>query len=79
MFEYNFYSENSSEKFIEACNLISKNVNYAEKKKVLIDVDGTTIQEFLLNGKSIIVYDDYDVGAVYIKSDISLEFFNQAH
>lgn len=74
MFEYNIFSENSSEKFIETCEKISRNLVSAEKMKLLIDVDGSTIQKFLFKGKAIIVYDDYDVCAVFVKSEIPLDF-----
>ena len=39
---------------------------------MLTDVDGTTIQTYTYKGKDIDVYDDYDVGAVFIKSEIAL-------
>ena len=43
------------------------------KNKLLIDVDGSLIQTYKYNGKDIDVYDDYDVGAVYVKSEIDLD------
>ena len=74
MFEYNIYPENSSEKFFETCETISKNLNNAIKNKMLTDVDGSTIQKFMLGDKSVTVYDDYDIGAVFVKSEIPLGF-----
>ncbi len=44
----------------------------ASKEKLLIDVDGSTIQPYLDAGNYIVVYDDYDVGSVYVQSEIDL-------
>lgn len=72
MFNYTIYSDNSPLKFKEACFLIEKLYPNAVKKKLLVDVDGTTIQTYSYNGKDIDVYDDYDVGAVFVKSEVNL-------
>ncbi len=37
-----------------------------------MDVDGSTIQIYRKDDKEVVVYDDYDVGAVFIKSDVDL-------
>ena len=52
---------------------IQEHFTAAEKKKLLVDVDGSLIQTFVADGKEINVYDDYDVGAVYIESAICLD------
>lgn len=72
MFEYNVFSDNSFSEFEKACQKIEYEFPKADKKKMLIDVDGTTIQTYTYNGKDIDVYNDYDVGAVFIKSEIAL-------
>lgn len=72
MFEYNVFFDNSPSEFEKACQKIEHEFPKADKKKMLIDVDGTTIQSYTYNGKDIDVYDDYDVGAVFIKSEIAL-------
>lgn len=77
-YDYNFFPENSSEKFEEACELVSKCFPDAIKQTLLVDVDGSLIQMFTLGESEIVVYDDYDVGAVYIKSDIPMQsIFNK--
>ena len=43
-----------------------------EKKKILIDVDGSLIQIYRIPDGEIVVYNDYEVGAVYADSDIDL-------
>ena len=70
--EYTIYPDNSPEKFREFCSTIENNFSGLQKEKLLIDVDGSTIQVYTLDGKDIKVYDDYDVGAVFAISDIDL-------
>lgn len=72
MFDYNVFSENSSSEFKKACAIIERTYPDAIKKRLLVDVDGTTIQTYSYNGKNIDVYDDYDIGAVFVKSEINL-------
>lgn len=43
-----------------------------KKHKLIIDVDDTTIQTYTKNNKDIDVFDDYDIGAVFIKSELDL-------
>lgn len=74
-YDYTIHTENSPQKFKAACELISEKFPDAHKSDLLVDVDGTTIQTFVYNDKDIDVYDDYDVGAVYVKSQIPLNFF----
>ena len=71
-FDYTIYPDNSPQVFKNTCENISAAFPNNQKKKLLIDVDGSTIQIFLVNGEEIIVYDDYYVGAVYVKSKIDL-------
>lgn len=73
MFDYNIYTDNSSKKFKEACKRIEQMYPNAIKKKLLVDVDGSTIQTYTEKGKDIDVYDDYDIGAVFVKSEINLD------
>ena len=72
IYDYNICTNNSPVRFKETCRLIEKEFPNAEKKKLLIDVDGSTIQTYTQEGKDIDVFDDYDVGAVFIKSEIKL-------
>ena len=76
MFDYTVHSNNSPTIFKEICNKIKEAFPNAIMHKLLVDVDGTTIQTFTLNEKDIDVYDDYEVGAVYIKSEIELNILN---
>ncbi len=72
MFDYNIFPDNSSSEFEKACQKIEHEFPKADKKKILVDVDGTTIQTYSYNGNDIDVYNDYDIGAVFVKSEIAL-------
>lgn len=75
MFDYNIHTENSVKIFKSTCSKIEKQFPMATKQKLLVDVDGSTIQTYTLDGKDIDVYDDYEVGAVFVKSEIELDIF----
>lgn len=73
-FDYNIFPDNSPEVFKEACKKIEATLPPTfEKKKLLIDVDGSLIQVYSEEDKEVIVYDDYVIGAVYVNSDIELD------
>jgi len=73
MHEYDVYLDNSPEVFREICSKIETVYPNAVKHNLLIDVDGSTVQIYTLYGNEIIVYDDYDFGAVYVKSEMELK------
>lgn len=75
MFDYTIHNDNSVDEFKKACSEIEKAFPGAAKQKLLVDVDGSTIQTYTLDGKDIDVYDDYEVGAVYVKSEVELSIF----
>ena len=71
-YDYTIYPENSPKKFKETCKIIEEEYSNVVKSKLLVDVDGSTVQPYYQNNKTIVVYDDYDVGAVYVQSEIDL-------
>mgnify|MGYP006916049866 CR=1 FL=1 len=73
-YHYSIYPDNSPEKFKLTCEKIEEAYPFALKLKLLVDVDGSTIQRYKINGREVIVYDDYEIGAVFVSSDIPLEF-----
>ncbi len=76
-YDYTIYPDNSTEKFKETCKKIERKYTNAIRKDLLVDVDGTLIQRYIVDNKSIIVYDDYYIGSVFVKSEITLdELFN---
>lgn len=72
-FDYTIYPDNSSKKFKEACENIENHFVNISKEKLLVDVDGSTIQVYKFDTGEIAVYDDYDVGAVFVLSDADLD------
>lgn len=75
MFEYNICNQADDAIFEKQCIALEKHIPGIVKGELLIDVDGSKIQQYERNGASILVYNDWDVGAVYVKSDIELESF----
>lgn len=71
-FHYSIYPENSPKHFKAVCTLIEGAYPDATKRKLAVDVDGSTIQLYTVSGKDIVVFDDYDVGAVFVESDIDI-------
>lgn len=72
MYRYCVNPDNSPQKFMETCKIIEKEYPNAIKSELLIDVDGSTIQTYTEQGKDIDIYDDYDIGSVYIQSELDL-------
>ena len=72
MYDYTIFPDNSPKEFKKACEMIGATFPNTISHDLLIDVDGSTIQTFTQAGKDIDVYDDYDVGAVYVKSEVDL-------
>lgn len=72
-FDYTIWKDNSPQQFKQACALIERQFPGMTKKPLLIDVDGSTIQSYTKDGEEVvIVYDDYDIGAVFALSDFDL-------
>jgi hypothetical protein len=71
-YDYTISKENSPIVFKEICEIISSNFSDFKVEELLVDVDGSTIQVYSKGDEQIVVYDDYDIGAVFIKSDIDL-------
>lgn len=76
MYDYSISLNNDPKEFKKVCVQIENHYTEAKKKEQLVDVDGTTIQSYAIGEKKIIVYDDYDVGAVYIRSDMEIPFLS---
>lgn len=72
-YDYTVYSDNSPVEFKKTCSKIEKSLTGLKKNKLLVDVDGSTIQTYIKDNMNIDVYDDYEIGAVFIKSEINLD------
>lgn len=72
MFSYTIAKAASKEEFARVCRLIESHFKEIDKDSVLEDVDGTAIQVYHKGGKCIKVYNDYEVDAVYVDSQMDL-------
>lgn len=73
MYKYNIHKNADEEKFNSVCNKIESTVEGLHKEETIMDVDGSAIQIYKKNGKSIKVFNDYEVDAVYIDSEINID------
>lgn len=72
MFEYNIATKADEKIFNDIVSLIENSLPNAKKMKQIDDVDGTNIQTFTISNKDIDIYNDYEIDAVYIKSNYDL-------
>lgn len=71
-YDVTLYKDNSPEVFRESCAKFEKKYPEAVKDKLHVDVDGSTIQRYFVGVKEVLFYDDYDIGAVYVLSDVKI-------
>lgn len=72
MFTYNISKNADNAEFNRVCSLIESNTKDAKKEDLLTDVDGTQIQIYDTKDGKIKVFNDYEVGAVYVDSEADL-------
>lgn len=72
MYKYNIHKLADEGIFNRICKKIESNIERLQKDKAIIDVDGSAIQVYKKDGKFIKVYNDYEVDAVYIDSEINI-------
>lgn len=72
MFSYNISKNADQGAFFNTCSLIESKVKDIKKEKLLEDVDGTQIQIYTTPNGKIKVFNDYEVGAVYVDSEKDL-------
>ena len=73
MFHYVIAKNVDRKAFDSACALIEAKIEGVRKEKLLEDVDGTLIQIYHTASGKIKVFDDYEVDAVYVDSDLKLD------
>lgn len=73
MNEYNICNCADKDIFSKQCKAIEKKFGSEMEKTILTDVDGSEIVEYRIGDKLINVYNDYYIGAVYIKANFELE------
>lgn len=73
MFDYNINKSADNQSFLNACEKIEQHFPDCEKERLLTDVDGSLIQIYKEDGKKITVFNDYEVDAVFIESELNLD------
>jgi len=73
VFSYNIAKTANLESFEKACATIEAKLKGIKKEKQLVDVDGSQIQIYTSSEGKIKIYNDYEVDAVYIDSDVDLK------
>ena len=71
-YHYNICKDNSPDKFKKVCGILDVQLDGFSKEELVVDVDGSTIQIYAKSDLKVVVFDDYDIGAVFIESDIDL-------
>lgn len=72
MFTYNISKNAEQKAFSNTCALIEAEFKDIKKENLLKDVDGTQIQIYNTPEGKIKVFNDYEVDAVYVDSEINL-------
>ncbi|MFF2754332.1 hypothetical protein ACFVR1_11385 [Psychrobacillus sp. NPDC058041] len=72
MFDYTICNQADEKIYNKQCLALEKNIPDIKKGERLIDVDGSEVRTYLLQGSEISVHNDYYINAVYIKSEIEL-------
>lgn len=73
MYSYTIAKEVDDVAFKKTCKAIETSGLNFVKSNLLEDVDGTLIQVYKMDGKEIKVMNDYEIDAMYVDSDISLD------
>lgn len=73
MNEYNICNCADENIFLKQCKALEKKLGCTLDGEILQDVDGSKIATYTFDNKTLKVYNDYCVGAVYIKADFDLE------
>lgn len=76
MFSYNIYPEVNEKEFYKACEKIEKELVNVVKEDILEDVDCSLIQIYRTPSGDIKIFNDYEVDAVYIDSQVELKSFS---
>lgn len=72
VYDKTYYPYANQDKFIKVCAEVESKVPNLMKDRLLQDVDGSNIQSYNYNGKAITIFDDYEVDAIYLESEIDL-------
>ena len=72
IYRYEISDAADEEVFKKQCKALEKHIPGLEKIKYLIDVDYSKIQAYQKEGQQLLVINDIDIDAVYIKSEFDI-------
>ena len=72
-YDYNICTVQDDEIFKKQCKALEKYIPGLVKINYLVDVDSSQIQIYQKDGMQISVINDYDIGAVYIRSEFDID------
>lgn len=72
MFDYTIAKTADNSHFKWACEQIEKHIDNLNKDKLLVDVDGSTVQIYHADNGDIRIDNDFEIDAVFVTSDIDL-------
>lgn len=73
MFNYDICTQADKNVFLKQCKALEEHIPNLTKKELLVDVDGSEMQNYSLDGKKLIVYNSHYIDAVYIKSEFDID------
>lgn len=73
MYDYTICSEAYEAIFHVQCTALEKHIPGLKEVHLWEDVDGSKIRVYQKNGAKLTAYNDYTVGAVYIRSEFDLK------
>lgn len=73
MYEYTIKKSADRKVFNDFCSLLLSNIKDIETGELIDDFDRAQIQSFKTPNGSIKVYNDYEVDAVYVDSEIKID------
>ncbi len=73
MYEYGICNEVNESIYEEQCKIIETKLKGVEKLKLLIDVDGSKIQNYIYKSKKITVVNSLYLSEVVVRTEIKLD------
>ena len=79
MFSYTICNQPDSDLFKKQCRALEKNIDGLQAHDLMIDVDGSLVQEYSHPNGRIQVRNDMQVGALYVDSQFDLIPYFKKH
>ena len=76
-YQYTICNVPDDDLFKKQCEALEKHISNLSNKGLVEDVDLSSYQHYSLNGKELVVKNDYYIGCLYIDSDFDIEPYFQ--